>query len=81
MSLTHKKDILSPGAQVVNSDQEALDSTFKGYESFVNASMVDTAHPLGLKVKPYTIDRLNTAEQLADLGTDGIITDLVSEGI
>lgn len=68
---------MSPGAQVVNSDLEALDPSFEGYESFVNASMIETAHSLGLEVKPYTINRLNTADQLDDLGTDGIITDYV----
>lgn len=40
--------------------------------------MIDTAKSLGLTVKPYTIDRLNTVEQLDALGVDGIITDYVS---
>lgn len=40
--------------------------------------MMDTAESLGLTVKPYTIDRLNTVEQLDRLGVSGIITDYVS---
>lgn len=59
------------------SNTTALDPTFPGYVSFVNSSMVETAHSLGLTVKPWTIDRLNTIEQLDDLGVDGIITDYV----
>lgn len=40
--------------------------------------MVGTAGDLGLTVKPYTIDRLNTVEQLDKLGVSGIITDYVN---
>lgn len=40
--------------------------------------MVETAKKLGSTVKPYTIDRLNTAEQLDALGVSGIITEYVS---
>jgi glycerophosphoryl diester phosphodiesterase len=40
--------------------------------------MIDTAHSVKMQVKPYTIDRLNTVEQLDKLGVDGIITDYVS---
>lgn len=40
--------------------------------------MIQTAQELGLAVKPYTIDRLNTVEKLDALGVKGIITDYVS---
>lgn len=69
--------IVSPGVQVVNSNTSALDPSYPGYESFVNASMIQTADELGIKVVPYTINRLNTQEQLDTLGTDGVITDYV----
>lgn len=39
--------------------------------------MIETARQLGLAVKPYTVDRLNTVEQLDELGVGGIITDYV----
>ncbi|KAK9893671.1 PLC-like phosphodiesterase [Cystobasidium minutum MCA 4210] len=68
-------DILSPSAVSSSSNASALDPTFPGYVSFVNSSMMDTAESLGLTVKPYTIDRLNTVEQLDRLGVSGIITD------
>lgn len=61
-----------------SSNTSALDPTYPGYVSFVNSSMIETAQSLGLTVKPYTIDRLNTVEQLYDLGVEGIITDYVS---
>jgi hypothetical protein len=67
--------IVSPGAQVVNSNLSALDPSYAGYESFVNASMISTADGVGLRVVPYTINRLNTQDQLDALGTDGVITD------
>ena len=67
--------IVSPGAQVVNSNLSALDPSYAGYESFINASMIRTADEVGIKVVPYTINRLNTQDQLDALGTDGVITD------
>ena len=70
-------DIVSPGAQVVKSNTSALDPSYPGYESFVNASMIQTADELGIMISPYTVNRLATVEQLDALGVDGIITDYV----
>lgn len=70
-----KADIFSPSAVSASSNASALDPTYPGYVSFVNDSMIDAARNLGLTVKPYTINRLNTVEQLYGLGVDGIITD------
>lgn len=78
MATVHLKDILSPSAVSATSNASALDPTYPGYISFVNSSMIDTAQNLDLTVKPYTIDRLNTVEQLYSLGVNGIITDYVS---
>lgn len=41
--------------------------------------MIQTADELGIKVVPYTINRLNTQDQLDALGTDGVITDYVRD--
>ena len=40
--------------------------------------MIDTAHKLGLQVKPYTVNRMNIVEQLLDWKADGIISDCAS---
>ena len=37
--------------------------------------MVDEAHGLGVKVKPWTVNRLNIVEQLLDWDVDGVISD------
>ncbi|TEB35103.1 PLC-like phosphodiesterase [Coprinellus micaceus] len=42
---------------------------------FSNKEMIDEAHRLGLTVVPWTVDDLNTAQALVDLGVDGIISD------
>ena len=44
-------DILSPSAIAYNGNATALDPAFEGYTSFVNQTMVDRAHELGLLVK------------------------------
>lgn len=72
------QEVVSPSAGSDASAKGALDPSYPGYVSFVNASMVDTAHKLGMVVKPWTVDSLNTVEQLDALGVDGIITDYVS---
>ncbi|KAL0072223.1 hypothetical protein AAF712_001148 [Marasmius tenuissimus] len=51
------------------------DPALPGYVSLTTKIMVDKAHQLGMLVKPWTINRLNTAELLLDTGVDGLITD------
>ncbi|KAF8898436.1 PLC-like phosphodiesterase [Infundibulicybe gibba] len=66
-------NILSPSAP---SDVTPVpDPSMPGYITFTTKEMVDRAHQLGMTVKPYTIDRLNIADQLLQWGVDGIITD------
>jgi glycerophosphoryl diester phosphodiesterase len=71
-------DILSPSGLAYNGNLTLLDPTFPGYETFTTEAMVDTAHALGLSVKVWTVNRLNTVDQLYGWGVDGIITDYVS---
>ncbi|KAK7047781.1 hypothetical protein VNI00_006109 [Paramarasmius palmivorus] len=65
-------DILST-ADIANSS--APDPTSPGFVPFTDKAMIDRAHELGLQVKPWTVNRMNVAEQLLDWGVDGIITD------
>lgn len=46
---------------------------------FTTKEMIDTAHKLGLQVKPYTVNRMNIVEQLLDWKADGIISDCASQ--
>lgn len=72
-----KADILSPAAA---SDASPVpDPTQAGYIPFTTKDMVDRAHELGMLVIPWTVDRLSIADQLLDLGVDGIITDYVTQ--
>ncbi|RXW22891.1 hypothetical protein EST38_g2947 [Candolleomyces aberdarensis] len=42
---------------------------------FTTKDMIQEAHQLGLTVAPWTVNRLDIAEQLMEWGVDGIITD------
>ncbi|KAI0762738.1 PLC-like phosphodiesterase [Fomes fomentarius] len=66
-------DVLSPAA--TSSKTPVADPDMDGYLPFTTKEMIDTAHKLGLKVKPWTVNRLNIVEQLLDWKADGIITD------
>ncbi|KAL0572909.1 hypothetical protein V5O48_009056 [Marasmius crinis-equi] len=68
-------DILST-SDIANAT--APDPTQPGFVAFTNKEMIDRAHELGMEVKPWTVDRMNVAEQLLDWGVDGIITDFPS---
>ncbi|PPQ92707.1 hypothetical protein CVT25_014014 [Psilocybe cyanescens] len=71
-----KASIVSPGAY--SSEGTGSDPSDAGYVPFATKDMISKAHKLGLLVKPWTINRLNIAEQLLDWGVDGIITDYPS---
>ncbi|KAF7320045.1 PLC-like phosphodiesterase [Mycena kentingensis (nom. inval.)] len=43
--------------------------------SLASRDMVDTAHRLGMLIKPWTVNSLDIAQDLLDWGADGIITD------
>lgn len=67
-------DILSPSGTSYGS--LAVDPSMKGYVAFTTKAMVDMAHSLGVKVIPWTINRLNLVESLVyTANVDGIITD------
>ncbi|KAI0735526.1 PLC-like phosphodiesterase [Earliella scabrosa] len=68
-----RADVLSPAATA--EDSPVPDPDMDGYVSFTTKAMIDTAHKLGLKVKPWTVNRLNIVDQLLDWKADGIITD------
>jgi len=59
-------DILSPSALGTDAGATAL---------FTTREMIQQAHKRGLTVIPWTVDDLNTAQQLLDFKTDGIISD------
>ncbi|KAI6031941.1 PLC-like phosphodiesterase [Pisolithus microcarpus] len=42
---------------------------------FTTQSLIDEAHRLGMRVKPWTVNRLDIADELLLWGADGIITD------
>lgn len=67
-------DILSPDATTEASTTS--DPTLPGFEEFTTREMVEQAHGLGMKVKPWTVDNLNLVRRLVlEYGVDGIITD------
>ncbi|WWC58437.1 uncharacterized protein I303_100977 [Kwoniella dejecticola CBS 10117] len=72
-------DFLSPVATSYASTGGAADPAEKGWIAFTNKTMVDTAHSLGLQVKPWTPNRKSLHEYLLDIGVDGIITDYPHE--
>ncbi len=69
-------DILSPAAS--SFETPVPDPDMEGYASFTTKEMIDAAHQLGLKVKPWTVNRMNIVEQLLDWNADGIISDCTS---
>ncbi|KAH8086641.1 PLC-like phosphodiesterase [Cristinia sonorae] len=66
-------NILSPAA--TSSSVSSIDPSMEGYVPFTTKGMVDEAHRLGLLVKPWTVNRMNVAEEILNLKVDGIITD------
>jgi len=66
-------DILSPAA--VSFSGTPSDPV---YIPFTTKDMIRQSHTLGMKVKPWTVNQLNVAEQLMDWDVDGIITDYPS---
>ncbi|KAJ7102293.1 PLC-like phosphodiesterase [Mycena belliarum] len=50
-------------------------SAYDSPRSMTTRDMVDRAHQLGMLVKPWTVNRLEIAEDLIRWGVDGIITD------
>ncbi|KAK0198534.1 PLC-like phosphodiesterase [Armillaria mellea] len=69
-------DILSPSDVADNSPVE--DPTEDGFIYFTTEEMISTSHSLGREVKPWTVNRLNIAQQLLKWGVDGLITDFTS---
>ncbi|RSH89083.1 hypothetical protein EHS25_002749 [Saitozyma podzolica] len=72
-------DFLSPVATSYASTGGAADPAEKGWIAFTNKTMVDTAHSLGLQVKPWTPNRKSLLEYLLNIGIDGVITDYPHE--
>ncbi|KAI0666304.1 PLC-like phosphodiesterase [Trametes maxima] len=66
-------DVLSPSAE--SYETPVPDPAMEGYVPFTTREMVEEAHKLGMLVKPFTVNRMNIAEQLLDWKVDGIITD------
>ncbi|CAE7137047.1 unnamed protein product [Rhizoctonia solani] len=66
-------NILSPAA--TDGSSGSIDPNIPGYISFTTEDMVKEAHKGGMLVKPWTVNRLNIAEQIYGWGVDGIITD------
>ncbi|KAJ3523579.1 hypothetical protein NM688_g8703 [Phlebia brevispora] len=66
-------DVLSPAA--VHDDSPVKDPALPGYIPFTTKEMIEEAHGLGVEVKPWTVNRLNIAEQLLEWDADGIISD------
>ncbi|GAA6014165.1 hypothetical protein JCM10207_006119 [Rhodosporidiobolus poonsookiae] len=68
-----KADFLSPTATSYAST--AQDPALEGWIPFTNKTMVETAHELGMMVKPWTPNTLNLIDYLISLPVDGYITD------
>ncbi|EGO02809.1 hypothetical protein SERLA73DRAFT_102799 [Serpula lacrymans var. lacrymans S7.3] len=65
-------DILSPSTSFYITPP---DPAAKGSTQFTTKEMVDEAHRLGMKVKPWTVNRLDIVDQIIEWEVDGIITD------
>ena len=66
--------IFQPNAIAPNSTTS--DPAQPGYVAFATKAMVDEAHKLGMEVKPWTVDVLDSVRQLIlEYKVDGIITD------
>ncbi|OAX44849.1 PLC-like phosphodiesterase [Rhizopogon vinicolor AM-OR11-026] len=50
-------------------------SSHEGFSHFTTPEMISEAHRLGMKVIPFTVNRLDRVEELIKDGADGIITD------
>jgi glycerophosphoryl diester phosphodiesterase len=48
---------------------------------FVDAEMVESLHDRGIRVVPWTANRVHEWERLRELGCDGVITDLPHEAV
>ncbi|KAI0651497.1 PLC-like phosphodiesterase [Trametes meyenii] len=66
-------DVLSPSAASYRTP--VPDPAMDGFVPFTTREMVEEAHRLGMLVKPFTVNRMNIADQLLDWKVDGIITD------
>ncbi|KAF9023432.1 PLC-like phosphodiesterase [Hymenopellis radicata] len=66
-------DILSPSG--ASDSTPVVDPNMEGFIYFTTEDMISEAHELGMEVKPWTINRMNIAQQLLEWGVDGIITD------
>ncbi|KAG7099551.1 hypothetical protein E1B28_001384 [Marasmius oreades] len=66
---TISADILSPA------DMASREIDDSGYVPFTTKSMVDRAHAFNMLVVPWTVNRLDVAEEVLDAGVDGLITD------
>ncbi|KAG7085507.1 hypothetical protein E1B28_003068 [Marasmius oreades] len=71
-----KADILSTADIAPGS---ATDPTQLGFVPFTTKEMIVRAHLHGMTVKPWTVDRMNVAEQLMEWEVDGIITDFPTQ--
>ncbi|KAG0703102.1 PLC-like phosphodiesterase [Suillus ampliporus] len=63
-------DILSPTGTFIMPF-----SSHEGSSHFTTPEMIGEAHRLGMKVVPFTVNRLDRVEELVKGGVDGIITD------
>jgi len=72
-----RADILSPAA--VAGTSQGQDPAEAGYVAFATKEMIERAHEVGMLVKPWTVNRLNIADQLLGWKADGIITDYPTE--
>ncbi|KDQ54804.1 hypothetical protein JAAARDRAFT_349685 [Jaapia argillacea MUCL 33604] len=66
-------NILSPSAS--SFETPVADPRMDGYQFFSSRDMFEEAHRFGMKVKPWTVNRLNIIEQLVNWKADGVITD------
>ena len=48
---------------------------------YVDADMVKSLHDEGMKVVPWTANRIHEWERLREVGCDGVITDLPAEAV
>ncbi|KAF8331518.1 PLC-like phosphodiesterase [Cantharellus anzutake] len=75
LSASHAVSFL-PLPNAVAPDSTTSDPTLPGHVAFTTKEMVDEAHKLGMQVKPWTVNVLNSVKQLVtEYNVDGIITD------
>ena len=69
--------VFDPGGPgIVDTVASAGHAAFHPYESFADAELVDAAHGVGLAVNVWTCDDPQRMRELADLGVDGIVTNV-----